>query len=176
MGRFGSEPMVGAIGRCAQCGNNSEIRVYPNDNPQPICESCYLGNQQLEQKITEKKESASIQTALENSRTGLLQSSIGSDERELYIRTISNKASDEWLKHFINEVVTKQVLIYDWKTIIRNERWFSLLDLRRFALEVDPNLDKPEPPKSVRMFEPEPKVKRGRPKKTQRKEEIHLDA
>jgi hypothetical protein len=169
MGVFG-EPTVGRMGRCSQCGNHAEIRIYPNDNPQPICENCYKENQVLEQKIATKTDT--VRQESQYTSTPQFVSGEPNSEREVYIRAICNKATDEWLTHFISEVVTKKVLIYDWRTIIRNERWFSLLDLRRFALEVDPNIDQPVPPKTVRIFEPSPKSKRGRPKKkTQPKEE-----
>lgn len=130
MGKFG-------IGTCAQCMNKAEVHVYPNDNPQAICENCHNENMKLEKKIQDKtvvKSSESIGYRLEPSN----------DERDQYIRVICNKASEEWVKSFIKEVVTRKVLTYDWRTIIRNERWFSILDLRRFALEIDPDMDKVE--------------------------------
>ena len=164
---------VFSIGPCAQCGNKAEIKTYPGFNPQAVCENCQRDNERLEEKIIEKageKKQAQNRVVTEE-----MPVYVG-DERELYIRTISNKATDEWLKRFIKEVVIKQVLRNDWKTIIRNERWFSLLDLRRFALEVDPDVDKPNPPDSVHIFEPKVRIKRGRPRKTQRRTEEPINA
>ena len=169
MGKFGSEPVVGSIGVCAQCHNKAEVRVYPNDNPEAICEDCYRDNQKLEQKIFDK--SISVQTGLGEGQQSLFQSSSGSEERDLYIRTICNKASDAWLERFIDEVVRKQVMVYDWKTIIRNERWFSILDLRRFALEVDPDLDKPVVV-GARIFSPSISVPKKRGRKPRQPKEL----
>lgn len=129
MGKF-------TIGRCNQCGNQSELKIYPNDNPQAICENCHRDNLKLEGKILEKKAVVNVVEVSSNNHQV-------SDERSRYINIIVSKASDQWLDSFIKEVVVKKVLIYDWKTIIQNERWFSILDLRRFALDIDPDMDKP---------------------------------
>ena len=172
MGLFGAA----SIGVCAQCGNKAEVATYPGFNPQAVCENCQKGNEGLEQIIAEKQVVRS--EPLERNTNGLFQSRSESqgDERELYIRTITNKATDEWLKRFIKEVVVKQVLRNDWKSIIRNERWFSLLDLRRFALDIDPDVDRPEPPPTVRFFNPERQIKRSRPKKKTQLTKEPIDA
>jgi hypothetical protein len=159
------------IGICAQCRNKAEIRTYPNDNPEPICEACYKSNQELEKKISDK-----AQVVMATNEKKSYETSgpiVTSDEREHYIRTICNKADDKWLERFITEVVTKKVLIYDWKTIIRNERWFSILDLRRFALEVDPDLDAPKIAKGFKEFQAtEPIVVKRRGRKPKATKEL----
>ena len=164
MGIFSS---TGSIGNCAQCMNKAEVRVYPNDNPEPICENCYRENQKLEQKISDKTPQAS-QPEQWNP-----PASMGGTERDMYIDVISRMASDEWVKKFTKDI--KRVLINDWKTLIRNERWFSLLELRRYALQVDTDMDKPKPkPVGFRIVEevaPQP-ITRVRRKK-QLKESIH---
>lgn len=138
MGKFGGSMPAGAIANCAQCLNKAEVRIYPNDNPQPICEDCYRDNQKLEHKIIEKAEASRP----EPSYSFNPPPSNGGSERDRYIDTITRMASDEWVKKFTKDL--KRVLINDWQTIIRNERWFSLLELRRFALEVDSQFDKPK--------------------------------
>lgn len=135
---------TGAIANCAQCMNKAEVRIYPNDNPQAICEDCYKDNQKLEQKIATKAEAVSLNNAVDfkTDNTPLLQSYSGL-ERDKYIDIICRMASDEWVKKFTSHI--KRALVNDWQTIIRNERWFSLLELRRFALQLDPDMDKQKP-------------------------------
>ncbi len=125
-------------GICAQCRNKAEVKTYPNDNPDPICEKCYVDNQRLEKKIAEKGGAA---IASESAPSRINEVLGASDERERYIQAIIQGASDKWIESFIKEVVVKNVLRYDWKEIIKFERWFSILDLRRFALEVNPNFE-----------------------------------
>ena len=161
----------GKIGMCAQCHNKAEVHKYPNDNPDPICEDCYKENQQLEKKIQSKAEQVqSAQVTLD------VSTSYGSDERQQYLDVIWREATDEWLENLINEVLTKKVMYYDWKKIIMNERWFSILDLRRFALELCPDMDKPKDiPKGFSMLVEEPvqKIKRIYRKRNLKKEPIN---
>lgn len=163
---------TGSIATCAQCLNKAEVRVYPNDNPDPICEDCYQDNQKLEHKIaTKAEETRSLNTPLpEAKETALFQSS---SEREKYIDVICRMASDEWVKKFTKDI--KRVLVNDWQTIIRNERWFSLLELRRYALQLSPDMDKP-PIKKVgfNLLEeslPQPMVRVRRTRKHKQKKE-----
>lgn len=143
MSKFGTGVPVGSIGICAQCKNKSEVARYPNDNPDPICEDCYRENQILEQKINDKQTEALdvVYPANHPARNGNNSSGFTPSERDRYIQIITSRASDAWVDSFIREVVVKNVLKYDWKEIIKSERWFSVLDLRRFALEVSPNFE-----------------------------------
>lgn len=148
MGKIGEGRAIkNEIGTCAQCHNKAEIAIYPNDNPDPICESCYIENQKLEEHIQAK--------SAENGNSAVrIVKEIAPDirdriltpegERQRYIDIITKGADDKWVDTFIKEVVLKKVLVYDWREIIKTERWFSVLDLRRFALEVDPQMDKPK--------------------------------
>ena len=114
MGIFGSGPTAGQIAVCAQCGNKAEVKIYQNNNPDPICEDCYNGNLNLERKIVEKSSGSSKPNYTGSS---IPVYSEGTDERELYIRTICNKATDQWVDSFIHDVVAKQVLVYDLSLI-----------------------------------------------------------
>lgn len=145
MSKFGQGTPAGRIGVCAQCHNKAEVAVYPGGNPDSICETCHLDNQKLEAKIQEKHGTPAHDPRLVGT-ADVYQSNFGTrrpvDERERYIAVISGKATEEWVDKFIKEVLTKNVLKFDWKEIIQSERWFSLLDLRRWALEVDPDMEK----------------------------------
>ncbi len=136
----GKQPLTSSIGFCSQCRNKAEISVYPGDNPDPICGDCYQENLKLEQAIADqgKQPQPTQNGAAQPAPVAQLP------ERERYIKTICEKADDAWVGQFIEEVIVKNVLRYDWQTIIQNERWFSVLDLRRFALGLDPDVDKPK--------------------------------
>lgn len=160
----GAAVVTGSIGTCDQCRNKAEVAVYPyhpydnpQPNPQPICESCYKENVKLEHKITEsggnRPEShnpptVEVEGAKHVSSSGLQSSRNGEDpyaaERARYLQVIFEKADDAFVEKFITEVVVKSVLKFDWQEIMKLERWFSVLDLRKFALELDPMFDKPK--------------------------------
>lgn len=171
MGLFGQG--TGSIANCAQCLNKAEVRIYPNDNPDPICEDCYRDNQKLEQKISDKSEEVRKESQVNHQSVNPYSQS--GSERDQYIDTICRMASDEWVRKFTKDI--KRILINDWKTIIRNERWFSLLELRRFALEVNPEMDKPKPVqqgfKLIQEDLPQPVIRVRRGRKQKAKEPIH---
>ena len=168
----GEGPRIGAIGICAQCRNKAEVSLYPNDNPEPICESCYRDNQKLEKVISDKREASGIRDVRPIAERQP-QNVTGDPERDRYIEVITEGAKDEWVTSFIREVVTKNVLKYDWKYIIRNERWFSVLDLRRFALEVNPGFEDVSVPSvpSENIKEPKLVKRTSTSVRTQRKKE-----
>lgn len=169
MSKFGQGRPAGTIGPCAQCHNKAEVAKYPGDNPEQICEKCHLENMALERKIGEVHGHPAPTFAppvrYSTAETG------GDPERELYLRVISEGATEDWVEDFIKEVLTKNVLKYDWKQIIRSERWFSILDLRRFALDINPDFEKDRPAADASvddlMGEDQPVVKKRRNKKQQ---------
>lgn len=168
--RVGGGVITGAIGTCAQCRNKAEVAHYPYDpvdNPQPnpdeICESCYKANVELEHKITDaggnRPESHNKPADVPAGQAGpgpgvssIMTPSVDAfaAERARYLEVIFAKSNDEFVDKFIDEVVKKSVLKFDWKEIMKSVRWFSVLDLRKFALELDPNFEKPLPVKKSR--------------------------
>lgn len=150
MGKFGSgkQPIVGHTGFCSQCRNKAEVKTYPGDNPDPICGDCYNENLKLERFIQDKQDASIVST---NGQTNLASSKtipeILENERERYIKCIKEKANATWIDNFITEVVAKQILRFDFDQVLRNERWFTVLDLRRHALSIDPRIDNPSEPK-----------------------------
>lgn len=157
MSKFGQGTPAGRISICAQCKNKSEVKVYPNDNPDPICEDCYKENLRLETQIEERhkmgvSEGGPIGKTVRviNSSSSFAIFETPSSERQRYIDVIVGGANSKWLDSFIQEVIVKRVLQYDWKTIIQNERWFSILDLRRLALEVDPGFENAKPVEDIK--------------------------
>lgn len=76
-------------------------------------------------------------------------------ERSTYLRIIQAKHTKRWVVKFIAEVVAKKILKFDWFTVIENKRWFSVLDLRRFAIELDPGLETRETEGQIKEGQPE---------------------
>lgn len=149
-----SKVLTGAIGVCAQCRNKAEVKLYDGWNPEPVCEDCQRENVKLE-KVNQDKGGASLLPALKPASAASAKlvdfHGTASEEREQYIAVIS-QADPKWVEHFIKEVMAKNVLLYDWKEIIKFERWFSILDLRRFALEVNPDFERASSkPKSIQQ-------------------------
>lgn len=173
------EPKTGRIGICAQCHNKAETKVYPGFNPDPVCENCQKENVALENKIDGQGKPSAI-PGKDSTGNGAgpgaglpSRAPIDDPERAAYLRVIEEKADAEWLKKFIEEVLVKNVLQYDWKTIIRSERWFSVLDLRRYALDLDPDFEK-----VVKQDKPapQPQPARARTPKKIRRAERHAPA
>lgn len=174
--RVGGGVITGSIGICAQCRNKAEVAHYPyhpEDNPQPhpdeICESCYKSNVELEHKINaaggnrpESHNPPATGNGKDVATGSPAPSSIFtpagaafSEERARLLAVIHEKATDSWVEKFIEEVVTGKVMKFDWKQIIQSERWFSVLDLRKFAIELDPNFEKPVVEKKKRRRQPQ---------------------
>lgn len=158
--KFGvsGQPIVGRMGFCAQCRNKAEVSVYPGGNPQAICGDCYQEDMKLEEIISERN--GATQGGPMLAPHVIAAAPVQVSERDRYINCIQSKASPEWLEGFINEVIIKNVLKFDWKEIIQNQRWFSILDLRRFALQVDPAVDDPPKQESLKDVSQKPKPKR----------------
>lgn len=143
-------PIGNKIGVCAECHNKAEVAVYSGGNPQAVCEDCYKADLLLQKKIAQKNGAqvvmpgvgGTVSSGTASSSVSTAISFIGAnDERQRYLDVIQ-RASPSWVDGFIKEVMVKRVLQYDWKEIVKSERWFSVLDLRRFALEVDPDFEK----------------------------------
>lgn len=141
MSKFGNGIPAGMIGICAQCRNKAEIALYDGDNPDPICESCHHENAKLEKFIANKNGNASQTFRQDQHSISKSQPQSYDSERERYIEIITSGADNKWVDSFIKEIVLKNVIKYDWKQVIRSERWFSVLDLRRFALDVNPGFE-----------------------------------
>lgn len=164
-------PLTGEIGICAQCRNKAEIRVYEGWNPEPVCEDCQRDNVNLEKK-SQANGGASLLPPLKSSPASSVpvdfRGQTSTEERDRYIAVIA-QADPKWVDRFIKEVMAKNVLLYDWKEIIKFDRWFSVLDLRRFALEVNPNFES-------EIEEELPPSTTSNPKKTRRKRQPQSQA
>lgn len=140
----GSKRSTGAIGTCQVCMNKAELHNLVDDD-RNMCEDCakaiFTGRQQKK----EYNGQVDIKPAC-NSPTmqAVLSLSERDEEKELYLYTIRGKVSKEQVNQVVLELVDKQVFHYDFSRILENPRWFSLMDLRRLALLVDPNFEKPQ--------------------------------
>ena len=83
------------------------------------------------------------------------EKAVKEDEKRRYLDLILGSATDELIDEIVSEIVEKKILHYDFSRIIENERWFSIMDLRRIALKVSPDFEKPSKKPAVQAVEPE---------------------
>jgi hypothetical protein len=127
----GSKMTTGPIGICQICQNKAELHGIPNDE-RNMCEECaevMLAGRNKKQEMVQATPRPVFQS---------VQQVPMSDEKALYLYTIRSKIKTEQIGAAIEELIDKKVFEYDFMRIIENERWFSLMDLRRLALKVDP--------------------------------------
>lgn len=122
-----------SLANCSQCHNRAEVRVYRGFNPDPVCENCQEQNLKLENKIESKGSSKEVPTV--GSR-GLRQENQDLPERDSYVKTIIDNATPEWIENFCKETIESKILTYDWDLFLSNERYFSLLELKRLATDI----------------------------------------
>lgn len=151
---------TGPLGVCQICQCRSELGQY--EDGRQICEECYqamsLGKDRniAAGKVLPPAEGGAFPApTVYESRTTLpspVWDSMEVSERSRYIEVIKEKATPEVIKQVITALVSEGTLTHDFHKIIQNERWFSVLDLRKIALKVSPNFEKPPrgPDKKVR--------------------------
>lgn len=121
------------LGTCDVCRNRAELTEFKSDGRR-LCGDCTLVmNSGAFVKKGEQRPKVQERVAEEFSSDDL--------ERETYLEIIKNKANDEWVNKLIKEIISKKILKYDWFRVIQQHRWFSVLDLRRFALDLDPKFE-----------------------------------
>lgn len=129
------------LGTCDVCRNRAELTEFKSDG-RKLCGDCTLVmNSGSFVKKGEKKHQAQERFAEEMDSNDL--------ERDTYLEIIKSKATEKWVKNLIKEIIAKKILQYDWFRVIQQSRWFSVLDLRRFALDLDPEFE------ASRVEEPE---------------------
>ena len=130
------------IDSCQICRQRAELMLYKPDG-RMVCGECrmvmdagavlHVGENQTGQPEFYGR------SVVSNLQPGMTEEEM---ERQKYIGVIASKANDAWITRLIKEVISKRILKYDWQRVIANPRWFSVLDLRRFALDLDPNFEK----------------------------------
>ena len=134
----GSKLETGPIDICQVCMNRSELGQIPGDN-RFMCEDC-------SKAILHGRKQKAVAPALASpSSVTMTPVVVHSDEKELYLYTIRGKITEEQIEEVVRDLVEKRVLQFDFNRIIENDRWFSLMDLRRLTLRVDKNADKTKP-------------------------------
>ena len=132
----------GPIGQCDICRNRHELGGFDG---RMICEECF----KCMQAGLEKKRAAiqgdappppcqAPQVAIQT------WNAVEGDEKARYLDIIRG-ASPQIVSEVIDNLVQERVLEHDFHKIIQNERWFSIVDLRRIALRVNPEFDSPPP-------------------------------
>ena len=138
---------AGPIGNCQVCFNRKELGHYPDGRA--VCEECW---EALEFGRRRNIESGKIQVpadldlespapvtpSIETQVPLSAWTSTDADERSRYLRIIQS-AKREVIEGVIGKLVHSGVLHLDFHKIIQNERWFSIIDLRRIAEQVDPD-------------------------------------
>lgn len=114
------------LGPCDICRNRAELAPY-SDGRQ-ICGDCM-----------EAMLAGEARRGLTQPEPAPLDPPPPSSEREAYLATI-NKATPVQINKIVRRLVRERVFHVEFDQIVRNERWFSLMDLRRIALEVDSRL------------------------------------
>ena len=158
----GASFKTGALGQCQICQCRAELGAY--EDGRSICEECFEAMSAGKQRnidagkciplpgfsavgFEKETEAAKLQVGLQ-----VGWDSISAGERLRYIEVIREKATTEVIKQVISALVSEGTLTHDFHKIIQNERWFSVLDLRKIALRVSPNFEKSPrgPDKKVR--------------------------
>lgn len=122
------------LGECQVCRNRAEVQSIPDGRK--VCGDCL------------KVLSGKLKKIHQEQRPPQVQEEQVTDERTGYLNFILENADQEWVKNFIIETVAGKILLYDWQNVIANERWFSVLDLKRFSCEIRESIEqvRPEPP------------------------------
>ena len=146
--------MSGPIGICQVCRNRHELGHFDGRS---VCEECYKVMEEGYKrnvasgkvKLPEEDESGLEIPKIPQSSSSQAWNSVDADEKSRYLEVIKG-ASEETILEVIDNLVSEKILVHDFHKIIQNERWFSIVDLRRIALKVNPLLDRPED-KKVRV-------------------------
>ena len=142
--------MALVIDNCQICRQRSELQ--PLGDGRAVCGDCFTVMKNGATKVSEAaSEGAEFSRPESRPQQSFQSQPVFSqpedpdlEERNFYLSLVQEEATDEWVNKFIKEVVSRKILKYDWKKVLENKRWFSTLDLRRFALEVNPDFEKPE--------------------------------
>lgn len=171
----------GPIGFCQVCRNKAELQAIPGDS-RSMCGDCAvtLTSGMKRRKVGPYSEELLgpkpiAPVASWQYQPGVVMPLVnGNDEKRKYLEVI-RQAEPGFIDKTINEIVSKKILHFDFNRIIENDRWFSVLDLRRMALDVDPDFEKENlkpvakpylgPPVSQEP-EKQPSPKKGRRKRT----------
>lgn len=135
------------IDNCHVCRQRAELMLYAPDN-RMVCGECRLvldagAVRNLDEPF--KSNGKGHESGIRHVAPLTDQEEQVDYERQGYLDVIQRKADSVWVAKLIKEVVAKKILKYDWFRVISNPRWFSVLELRRFALELDPEFEREVP-------------------------------
>ena len=138
---------VGVIGFCMICRNKAELHKVLGDS-RDMCGDCAEAitygmkrrkvGPYSEEIVGAKAKVVPTQAVSPNGEQP-------TDEKSNYLKIIRDGVSPDMIDTIIQEILVKKILHFDFNRIIENDRWFSVLDLRRMALQVDPDFEKPKP-------------------------------
>lgn len=151
---------MAGIGHCPACGQRAEII---NSRFGRICDSCAQREEQLEAQHQGGNTRSSSGLVVHRQPTA---APVSVDERTKYLEVIRG-ASKPMVDRIVARLVRERVFHVEFDRIIENERWFSLMDLRRIALMVDPKFESPAEPKQRRQTCPPKNRRQEQPPQSQ---------
>lgn len=134
----GSKMETGIIDYCPDCKQRTELMRTG------ICENCQK-EKDWEDQDPRKKLPPRVDPApylKKNQPVCAPGEPTMSPEKERYLTVIREGMTTQMVDEIVKDIYEKRILHYDFNQIINNDRWFSLMDLRRMALKVDPNFER----------------------------------
>lgn len=128
------QPMTSKIAICDLCHNRAEIFDTEKGN---ICGNC-IEEPNGRQTPQKDKTPQPVETAFYSVPEPVSMS----EEKKKYLEVIRDHVTEDLKKEVIKEIRRKKLLFYDFMHVVENDRWFSLVDLRRIALKADPDFEK----------------------------------
>ena len=124
-----SKKETGGIGPCEICKNRAELCRIPDD-ARSMCGDCADA---MLHGMNKKEQAAKQKQVVQTSSVVP-----PSEERASYMETITQNITDDQKKDVISALVEKGVFFYDFDQVIANERWMTVLDLRKLAATMKP--------------------------------------
>lgn len=161
---------IGKIDRCECCGNRAELHSI-NGDPRKVCGDCaeaiIHGLKEKKRGPYEVLPEAPTQPSIAGGSLSFTPVTKPAPvevfeteealEREAYLSSILAHITPKQVEKIIKDLYRKKVFQADFAKVVRNHRWFSLMDLRRIALEINSNVPKTndgqEVPESISVLE-----------------------
>ena len=135
----GSKMETGIIDFCPGCKQRSEL--MGNGHCAKCNEEQAWEDSDPRKKLPPRVDPAPYLKKNQNSAQAIELHEEVTPEKARYLEIIRS-ASPELVDEIVKDIYEKKILHYDFNQIVLNERWFSLMDLRRMALRINPNFEK----------------------------------
>lgn len=143
----GSTLETGIIDFCSGCKQRAELQGNG------LCGDCNK-EQEFEDNDPRKKLPTRVDPqkylVKKDNPVQQFEGNIDNNEKSKYLEIILG-ASQSLIDEVVKDIYEKRILHYDFNQVVQNERWFSLMDLRRMALKINPEMEKSETEEGVKM-------------------------